>query len=194
MLFGAVLLWALNVTVSKYLLEHGWHPLAYGTIRYFAAIVLFWVFTYARERSFRIARSDLKLVLLAAATIFVNQICFVYSLQIGQASTLALLFGTTPVFVALLGLALRHDRLQRSFWAGAAITFLGVVLIGFGTGGGNREQPRPRHRWRSQQRLSITRNLNEFQHGLVQVPREHGQHRLPVLEEGHGLSVAQLVG
>jgi drug/metabolite transporter (DMT)-like permease len=136
MLFGAVLLWALNVTVSKYLLEHGWHPLAYGTIRYFAAIVLFWVFTYARERSFRIARSDLKLVLLAAATIFVNQICFVYSLQIGQASTLALLFGTTPVFVALLGLALRHDRLQRSFWAGAAITFLGVVLIGFGTGGG----------------------------------------------------------
>src|SRR5258706_4389353 len=66
MLIGAVLLWALNVTVSKYMLEHGWQPLAYGTIRYFAAIVLFAAFTYSRERSFHIARSDIKLVLLAA--------------------------------------------------------------------------------------------------------------------------------
>jgi drug/metabolite transporter (DMT)-like permease len=135
MLLGAVLLWALNVTVSKYMLQHGWRPLAYGTIRYFAAIALFWAFTYYRERSFRIARGDVKLVLLAAAMIFVNQICFVYSLQIGQASTLSLLFGTTPIFVALLGLALRHGRLQRSFWAGAAITFAGVLLVGLGTGG-----------------------------------------------------------
>ena len=62
MLLGAVLLWALNVTVTKYILEHGWQPLAYGTIRYFAAIALFWVFTYRRERSFRIAREGLKLV------------------------------------------------------------------------------------------------------------------------------------
>jgi drug/metabolite transporter (DMT)-like permease len=136
MLLGAVLLWALNVTVSKYMLEHGWRPLAYGTIRYFAAIALFWAFTYYRERSFRIARSDLKFVLLAAAMIFMNQLCFVYSLEIGQASTLSLLFGTTPIFVALLGLALRHGRLQRSFWAGAAITFVGVALVAVGTGGG----------------------------------------------------------
>jgi Permeases of the drug/metabolite transporter (DMT) superfamily len=135
MLMGAVLLWALNVTVSKYLLEHGWSPLAYGTIRYLAAIILFWIFTYWRERSFRIAREDMRYVLLGAVTIFVNQICFVYALEIGQASTLALLFGTTPVFVGLLGLALRHDRLQRSFWAGAVLTFVGVVLIGVGVGG-----------------------------------------------------------
>jgi drug/metabolite transporter (DMT)-like permease len=134
MLLGAVLLWALNVTVSKYMLEHGWQPLAYGTIRYFAAISLFWAFTYYRERSFRIARSDLKLVLLAASMIFINQICFVYGLDLGQASTLSLLFGTTPVFVGLLGLALRHARLQRSFWAGAALTFLGVALVGVSAG------------------------------------------------------------
>ena len=62
MLFGTVLLWALNITVTKYMFEHGWKPLAYGTIRYFVAIVLFWIFTYYRERSFRIARDDLWLV------------------------------------------------------------------------------------------------------------------------------------
>ena len=54
MLLGTVLLWALNVTVTKYVLDHGWQPLAYATIRYFAATALFWGFTYSRERSFEI--------------------------------------------------------------------------------------------------------------------------------------------
>jgi drug/metabolite transporter (DMT)-like permease len=136
MLLGAVLLWALNVTMSKYMLEHGWHPLAYGTIRYFAAISLFWIFTYWRERSFRIARKDLKLVGAAALALFTNQLFFVYSLKLGEASTLSLVFGTTPIFVGILALALRLERLQRSFWIGAALTVLGVVLVGLGAGSG----------------------------------------------------------
>ena len=70
MLLGAVLLWALNVTVTKYMFEHGWQPLAYGTIRYFAAISIFWIYTWRRERSFRIARDDWVYVGIAAAMIF----------------------------------------------------------------------------------------------------------------------------
>ena len=136
MLLGAVLLWALNVTVTKYMFEHGWLPLAYGTIRYFAAISLFWIFTYWRERSFRIARGDLKLVAVAALMIFCNQLCFVYSLKLAQASTVSLLFGTTPVFVALLSLAFRLEALQRPFWVGALVTFAGVALVALGSGGG----------------------------------------------------------
>ena len=81
MLLGTVLLWALNITVTKYVLEHGFQPLAYATIRYFAATTLFWIFTYARERSFRIERRDIWLVLLAAMLIFVNQIGFVYGVD-----------------------------------------------------------------------------------------------------------------
>jgi drug/metabolite transporter (DMT)-like permease len=136
MLLGAVLLWALNGTVTRYVFEHGWLPLAYGTIRYFAAIVLFWIFTYWRERSFWIARSDWKLVGTAAALIFVNQICFVYSLKLAHASIVSLLFGTTPVFIALLSVVFRLGRLQRSFFAGAGLTFVGVALIAAGSAGG----------------------------------------------------------
>src|SRR5438445_11502561 len=77
MLFGTVLLWALNITVTKYMFRHGWLPLAYGTIRYFAAISLFWGYTYWRERSFRIERRDLKLGLIAATTVVLNQPCLV---------------------------------------------------------------------------------------------------------------------
>ncbi len=72
MLLGTVLLWALNATVTRYVLTHGFQPLAYATIRYARATILFWGFTYARERSFRIALRDMRLVLLAALFIYLQ--------------------------------------------------------------------------------------------------------------------------
>ena len=45
MLLGTVLLWALNITITKYVLEHGFQPLAYATIRYGLATVIFTWFT-----------------------------------------------------------------------------------------------------------------------------------------------------
>jgi drug/metabolite transporter (DMT)-like permease len=134
MLFGTVLLWALNITVTKYMFEHGWKPLAYGTIRYFVAISLFWAFTYYRERSFRISRKDVWLVLLAALLIFLNQLCFVYGIKLAHASTVALLLGTTPIFIGLISLALGLEHLASAFWIGAAITFGGVALIAVANG------------------------------------------------------------
>ncbi len=136
MLLGAVLLWALNVTVTKYMLEHGWLPLAYAAIRYFAAIAIFWVYTWLRERSFRIAREDWRYVGIAAAMIFSNQLCFVYSLEFAHASTVSLLFGTCPMFVGLISIVFLRAHLGRSFWIGAALTFAGVALIAAGAGGG----------------------------------------------------------
>jgi drug/metabolite transporter (DMT)-like permease len=135
MLFGTVLLWALNITVTKYMFEHGWRPLAYGTIRYFVAISLFWVFTYWRERSFRIARADFRFVALAALMIFLNQLCFVYGVKLAHASTVALLLGTTPIFIGLIALVFRLEHLPATFWIGAVITFVGVALIAAANGG-----------------------------------------------------------
>ena len=136
MLLGAVLLWALNVTVTKYMLEHGWLPLAYATIRYFVAIAIFWVYTWCRERSFRIERADWIYVAIAATLIFVNQLCFVYSLEFAHAATVSLLFGSCPMFVGLISLAFLHADLHSSFWIGAGLTFAGVALIAVGAGGG----------------------------------------------------------
>ena len=93
MLLGTVLLWALNATVTRYVLTHGFQPLAYATIRYACATILFWGFTYARERSFRIALRDMRLVLLAALFIFCNQIFFVYAVDKTSAATVTLFLG-----------------------------------------------------------------------------------------------------
>ncbi len=136
MLFGAMLLWALNITVTKYMFLHGWRPLAYGTIRYFAAIILFWAYVWWRERSFWIARKDLWLVGLAALALFFNQLCFVYSLEFARASTISLLFGVTPVFMGLVSMGLGFERPQRAFWLGAGVTIAGVALVAAATGEG----------------------------------------------------------
>jgi drug/metabolite transporter (DMT)-like permease len=136
MLLGTVLLWALNITVTKYMFNNGWLPLAYGTIRYFVAIALFWVFTYHREHSFRIDRANMKYVLLAALFIFLNQVCFVYGVKLANASTVALLLGATPVFIGLISVVLGLETLSSAFWIGAVMTFVGVGLIAAAATGG----------------------------------------------------------
>ena len=136
MLFGTVLLWSLNITVTKYMFIHGWRPLAYGSIRYFAAISLFWAYVWWRERSFRIARADLPYVAAAATCLLANQLCFVYSLKLARASTISLLMGMTPVFIALISLVLGLEHIRRGFWLAAALTFGGVALVAAASGGG----------------------------------------------------------
>ena len=97
MLLGTVLLWALNSTVTRYVVTHGFHPLAYATIRYACATALFWAFTYVRERSFRIGLRDLRRVVLAALVIYSNQLCFVYSVDKTSAATVTLLWIVFPM-------------------------------------------------------------------------------------------------
>jgi drug/metabolite transporter (DMT)-like permease len=135
MLFGTVLLWALNSTVTRYVLTHGFHPLAYATIRYACATVLFWGFTYAREGSFRIARRDIRLVVLAALFIFCNQLCFVYSIDKTSASTVTLFLGMTPIFIGVLAAVVGLERMGRSFWIATLVSLVGVGFVASGSGG-----------------------------------------------------------
>jgi drug/metabolite transporter (DMT)-like permease len=135
MLLGTILLWALNVTVTRYVVTHGFKPLAYATIRYFAATVLFWGFTWQRERSFRIARADLRLVALGGLLIFLNQLCFVISVHETSASTVALILGALPIFTGLIASLFGIERLSGGFWIAAAVAFAGVGFVAAGSGG-----------------------------------------------------------
>src|SRR5215831_18518066 len=102
MLFATVVLWALNFTVTRYVLEHGFQPLVYSTVRYGIAATLFATFTYAYEGSLRVRKRDVVIALVAAAVgIWLNQISYVYAIKFTNASTTALILGTTPIFAAL---------------------------------------------------------------------------------------------
>ncbi|HWG56302.1 MAG TPA: DMT family transporter, partial [Gaiellaceae bacterium] len=127
-----VVLWALNLTVTRYILTHGFEPLAYATVRYGIAVVIFLVLVLAVERSLRIARRDLRLVVLAAALIMLNQLAFVYALEGTEASTIALILGATPIFAALIGLAFGLERMSGRFWLASVVSFAGVALVAAG--------------------------------------------------------------
>jgi len=135
MLLTTIVLWALNLTVSRYILVNGFQPLAYGSVRYGLAALVFASLTLAVERSLGIARRHLPLVLGAAAVLYVNQIAFVYALKTTTASVLALILGATPIFAACAGLVLGTERLSSRFWAGALLSFSGVALVALGSGG-----------------------------------------------------------
>jgi drug/metabolite transporter (DMT)-like permease len=135
MLFGTVLLWALNSTVTRYVVTHGFHPLAYATTRYAAATALFWGFTYARERSFRIARRDLRYVAIASTMIFCNQLCFVYAVDKTSAATVTLFLGTTPIFIGVVASVIGLERMGRGFWLATAVSMVGVGFVASGSGG-----------------------------------------------------------
>ena len=134
-LLVTIVLWALNLTMSRYILTHGLDPLAYATFRYGLAAVIFVVIVVVAERTFGVARRDLRLVGAAALLIFLNQLAFVFALDTTNASTIALLLGATPAFAALIGLALGLERMSRRFWLASLVSFLGVGLVAIGAGG-----------------------------------------------------------
>ena len=134
MLLATIGLWSLNLTVSRYILTHGFQPLAYATVRYGLAALVFLALALAVERSLRFRRRDLGLVAGAAAFVYVNQIAFVYALERSSASVLGLILGATPIFAALAGLAFRTESLPSRFWGGALVSFAGVALVALGSG------------------------------------------------------------
>ena len=135
MLLATVSLWALNFTVSKYILDEGFHPLAYSAVRYGAAALVFAAITFAWERSLRLGRADLLLVAVCIAVLFANQLCFVYALDLTSATTTALLFGTLPIWTGLLARGTGVERQGLRFWLAALLSFGGVALVAVGSGG-----------------------------------------------------------
>ena len=137
MLLATVTLWALNFTVTKYVISHGFQPIAYGVLRFGGAALLFGGVTYARERSFALRRRDLAILAVAALIgIFLNQLSFVYAIKLTTATTVALLFGTLPVLTGLFAYALGIERLGSRFWLAAVLAFGGASLVALGSGGG----------------------------------------------------------
>jgi drug/metabolite transporter, DME family len=135
MLLTTVLLWALNLSVTKFILDEGLAPLSYAAVRYGLAAGIFVALALAVEGTLRIARAHLWRVGLAAVTLWVNQMCFVFALDLTAASTVGILLGAIPVFTGLWGLALGTERATGRFWLAAAVSFVGVALVALGAAG-----------------------------------------------------------
>jgi drug/metabolite transporter (DMT)-like permease len=137
LLLVTVVLWSFNFTVVKYALTHGWEPLSYSSVRFAIGAVLFSAVTLGREGTLRVARRHVPVMIVAAALgIWINQLTFAYSVRLTTAATVALMFGTFPIFVALIAQALRVEHLRLRHWLATVISFSGVALVAAGASGG----------------------------------------------------------
>src|SRR4029078_8188054 len=119
-LAATVLIWAFNVTVTRYVLTHGFQPLAYGALRYAAAAVLAVAVALFLERALSVGgRRSLLLIALAAGLLLINQVSFVYALKLSSATTVALIMGTTPIFTAIVAALLGLERVRAPVWHAA---------------------------------------------------------------------------
>ena len=129
-----VVLWALNIPVVKLGLE-GWNLIAFSFLRFGAAALIYMAYVLVREGSLRIQRRHVPMFLLAGTLgITLNQLSFLYGLEKSTASTVTLMFATTPIWSALLARALGWEHVKPLFWIAIGISTAGVALVMVGTG------------------------------------------------------------
>ena len=128
-LLCAVLIWSFNVTVVKVgLREVG--PLAYNIVRFTCASAVLLIVARLSEGSLLVERRDVgRLLLLGLVGHTLYQICFIEGIARTTASSTSLLFGSSPVVIALISRLVGHERVGLYGAAGALLGFLGVYLI-----------------------------------------------------------------
>ena len=143
-LLAVVLFWALNLPVVKIGLREV-EPLAYNVVRFACASLVLLALTGLREGTLAVRREDWgRMILLGVVGHTLYQIGFIEGLARTTASSCALLFGCTPVVVAVLSRLAGHERIRPAGALGALLGFYGIVLIvggGGGTGEGSAAGP-----------------------------------------------------
>jgi drug/metabolite transporter (DMT)-like permease len=124
-----VLSWGLNLAVVKFaFLEL--EPLAFNAVRFTAATAILLVVLRKRGESAAVSGLDaVRMLVLGLVGHTLYQGFFIEGIARTTASHAALIFGVTPVVVALLSHLLRHERVGTAGWAGTAIAFGGVYII-----------------------------------------------------------------
>lgn len=125
--------WSFNFTAAKYALKHGFNPLSYTAPRFLLASLAFMVLALPRERTLRVSRRELWLLAAAGVVgIWLNQMAFVFALDHTSATTVALLFGTLPIFVGLLSHVSKRERMGQRQWLAAVVSCAGAAMVALG--------------------------------------------------------------
>jgi len=125
----AILLWSINFSFVKVALSE-FTPLGFNGIRLIFASLVLVLFLFISRESFRITKTDIgKLVALGIVGNTAYQMLFIHGIYVTTASNTAIIIAITPIFIALLSLLLKHERLNWAAWAGIFISFIGFYFI-----------------------------------------------------------------
>ena len=129
LLFFIAIIWALNFTVIKIALNEI-PPLAFNTLRFIGSsffFILYYHF-FIKDYGF-IKRHFGRLIILAVLGNTILQILFIEGISLTTASNSSLMYSTVPMFVAILSVAMKYEKVRGLTWVGIFISFAGIFLI-----------------------------------------------------------------
>ena len=124
-----ILVWGVNYAVIKGALAE-LHPLAFNAVRFVLATLTLALLVRGRGPAPRIPRPDLvRLALLGVLGNTIYQMIFISGIAHTTAANASLIMASCPMIVAVLGTALRRDRLPAPAWAGVGLAVAGLALL-----------------------------------------------------------------
>ncbi len=122
--------WAGNFIASKIVLNDGWNPLGFMTLRFSLMSVLACALALGTGESLRVQRKDWGRMILAGACGYgIYQLIFIVGLSQTTAFASSLLNSTFPIFVIVFGTLFGIERAAAPRWIGAAVAMLGVAIF-----------------------------------------------------------------
>ena len=124
-----VLIWAGNLSFVKAALS-GMAPLPFTAVRFLLATVLLLLLVRWREGALHWPREfGWRLLWLGVVGNTVYQFCFAVGLSKTTAANSAMLMGTTPAIIALVGALFGLERLTRNIVLGVTLAFSGMLVV-----------------------------------------------------------------
>ena len=123
------LIWGLNWPVMKLGVQH-FPPLTFRALSMAAALPVLWLALRAQRVPLALPRAHWPRVFwLTLFNLALWNAPMILAMPLLSSGRAAILGYTMPIFSALLGAALYHDRLSARGWAGVAAAALGVLLL-----------------------------------------------------------------
>lgn len=125
-----VVIWGANFSVIKYALRE-FSPVTFNALRLILASAVFLAaIALVKSNKNPFTRDEWKrLVFLGIVGHLLYQLVFLAGIARTSASNSALIFGVTPVMVALLSAFAGHERVPTTRWIGAALSFVGIYIV-----------------------------------------------------------------
>lgn len=128
MLF-AVLIWALNFSFIKIALRE-LSPYGFNGIRMFLASLILILFLLLRGESVHLPKSDFwKMMSMGIVGNTAFQILFIHGIDLTTASNTSVIMAMTPIFIALMSIFLKHEKITWAGWMGIILSFVGFYLV-----------------------------------------------------------------
>ena len=128
-----VVIWGANFSVIKYALRD-FPALVFNALRLIVAAILFLgAIAVERQRSgpgTGFTREEwIRVAMLGVLGHTIYQLCFVGGLARTSVANSSLIFGCSPIAVALMAAAAGHERVTWPRWVGAILSFIGLYFV-----------------------------------------------------------------